>query len=160
MAFKILLNILIAVLWMFLQSSFTPASFVFGYLLGILILYLMRKFLVVSFDLRKVRPWAAVKLFFLFVVELTKANIDMVKVVLKPRMDHQPGIVAVRTKLDTEIEITLLAALISLTPGTVSMDFSPDNKTIYIHAIDVPDKDEMIEDIHNSFERAIMEVTK
>ncbi|MCF3944886.1 Na+/H+ antiporter subunit E [Oceanobacillus alkalisoli] len=160
MAFQILLNILIAVLWMFLQSSFTPASFVFGYLIGILILYLMRKFLMVKVDLRKIRLWAVVKLFFLFVIELTKANIDMVKVVLKPQMDHQPGIVAVRTKLNTEIEITLLAALISLTPGTVSMDFSPDNKTIYIHAIDVPDEDEMIEDIHNSFERAIMEVTK
>ncbi|GGN56099.1 Na+/H+ antiporter subunit E [Oceanobacillus indicireducens] len=160
MALQILLNILIAVLWMFLQSSFTPATFVFGYLIGILILYLMRKFLIVKFDLRKVRIWALVKLFFLFVVELAKANIDMVKVVLNPRMDHQPGIVAVRTKLNTEVEITLLAALISLTPGTVSMDFSPDNKTIYIHAIDVPDKEEMRKDIHNSFERAILEVMR
>jgi len=158
MALQILVNILTAVLWMFLQSSFTPATFVFGYLIGMLILIILRRFLI--FELYFRRLWAMVKLFFLFVVELTKANIDMVKVVLKPKLNHQPGIVAVRTQLETNVEITLLAALISLTPGTISMDFSEDNKTIYIHSIDVPDKDEMIEDIRNSFEKAIMEVTK
>ncbi len=40
------------------------------------------------------------------------------------------------------------------------MDFSDDSKIIYIHALDVQDKDKFIDDIHNSFERAIMEVTK
>jgi multicomponent Na+:H+ antiporter subunit E len=96
----------------------------------------------------------------LFIVELTKANIDVMKVVLRPKQNHKSGIVAVQTNLETNVEITLLAALISLTPGTVSMDFSDDSKTIYIHALDVPNKDEFIEDIHHSFERAIMEVTK
>ena len=158
MALQILVNILTAVLWMFLQSSFTPATFVFGYLIGMLILIILRRFLI--FELYFRRLWAMVKLFFLFVVELTKANLDMVRVILKPRLNHRPGIVAVRTQLETNVEITLLAALISLTPGTISMDFSEDNKTIYIHSIDVPDKDEMIEDIRNSFEKAIMEVTK
>lgn len=158
MAFQILVNILTAVMWMFLQNSFTPASFVFGYFIGILILFILRRFLIFDFYLRKL--WAIVKLLFLFVVELTKANVDMVKVVLRPKLNHQPGIVAVRTELESNVEITLLAALISLTPGTVSMDFSEDSRTIYIHSIDVPDKDEMIEQIHSSFERAIMEVTK
>ena len=40
------------------------------------------------------------------------------------------------------------------------MDFSPDGKTIYVHSLHVPDKEEMIEKIRNTFERAIMEVTK
>ncbi len=158
MALQILVNILTAVMWMFLQNSFTPATFVFGYLIGMLILIILRRFLI--FELYFRRLWAMVKLFFLFVVELTKANLDMVRVILKPRLNHRPGIVAVRTQLETNVEITLLAALISLTPGTISMDFSEDNKTIYIHSIDVLDKDEMIEDIRNSFEKAIMEVTK
>jgi multicomponent Na+:H+ antiporter subunit E len=159
MAIRLFFNILVAVLWMLLQGSFTIGTFVFGFLIGVLVIYLMKTFLVRMFDIRKFNLWAIVKLFFLFVWELTKANIDMVKVVLKPQMDHQPGIVAVRTKLETEFEITLLAALISLTPGTVSMDFSKDNKTIYIHSIDAKDEQEIIDDIRNSFERAILEVT-
>lgn len=160
MMLKILTYIFVAVIWMFLQNSFTPATFVFGLFIGFIILLILRRFLVFDYPLRRLDLWAMVKLFFLFIIELTKANIDMVKVVLKPKLNHQPGIVAVRTRLETELEISLLAALISLTPGTVSMDFSKDNKTIYIHSIDVPDKDELIDDIHNSFEKAIMEVTK
>lgn len=158
MAFQILVNIIIAVTWTFLQNSFTITNFLFGYMIGIIILFIIRRFLM--FDLYLVRVWAIVKLIMLFIMELVKANIDVVKIVLHPKLNNQSGIIALETRLETDIEITLLAALISLTPGTVSMDFSEDNKTIYIHSIDVPHKDEMIEQIQNSFERAIMEVTK
>src|SRR5690625_628345 len=158
MAFQILINVLIAVIWMFMQSSYVIGSFIFGYMIGVFVLFILRLFLVFDFYLRRV--WAIIKLIMLFIVELTKANIDVMKVVLRPKANHKSGIVAVQTKLDSNVEITLLAALISLTPGTVSMDFSDDSKTIYIHALDVPNKDEFIADIHNSFERAIMEVTK
>jgi multicomponent Na+:H+ antiporter subunit E len=158
MAFQILVNIIIAVIWTFLQSSFTVGSFLFGYIIGIIILYILRRFLVFNFYMNRV--WAIIKLIMLFIIELIKANVDMIKIVLSPKLHNQPGIVAVETRLESNVEITLLAALISLTPGTVSMDFSADGKTIYIHSIDVPDKEDMIEQIQNSFERAIMEVTK
>ena len=158
MAFQILVNIIIAIRWIFLQNNYTMPSFIFGYSMGLIILFILRRFLVFDFYLRRV--WAIIKLIMLFIIELIKANIDVIKIVLSPKLTNQPGIVAVTTKLETDVEITLLAALISLTPGTVSMDFSEDSKTIYIHAINVPDKDEMIEDIHNSFERAIKEVTR
>lgn len=158
MAFQILINVLIAIMWMFMQSSYTVGSFIFGYMIGIFVLFILRRFLIFNFYLRRV--WALIKLIMLFIVELTKANIDVMKVVLRPKANHKPGIVAVQTSLESDVEITLLAALISLTPGTVSMDFSDDSKTIYIHALDIPNKDELIADIHHSFERAIMEVTK
>lgn len=158
MAFQILVNIIIAITWMFLQNNYTITSFTFGYGIGLVILFILRRFLVFNFYLRRV--WAIIKLILLFIIELIKANIDVIKIVLSPKLTNQPGIVAVTTRLDSEVEITLLAALISLTPGTVSMDFSEDSKTIYIHAINVPDKEAMIEDIHNSFERAIKEVTR
>lgn len=157
MAFQILVNLIIAITWMFLQNAYTFPSFIFGYGIGLIILFILRRFLVFNFYLRRV--WSIIKLIMLFIIELIKANIDMVKIVLSPKLNNQPGIVAVTTKLESKVEITLLASLISLTPGTVSMDFSEDNKTIYIHAINVPDKQEMIENIHNTFERAISEVT-
>ena len=158
MAVQILANIFIAITWMFLQNDYTITSFIFGYFIGVIILFILRRFLSFDFYLRRV--WAIIKLIMLFIIELIKANIDVVKTVLSPKLTNQPGIVAVTTKLESDIEITLLAALISLTPGTISMDFSEDSKTIYIHALNVPDKEEMIEDIHNTFERAIKEVTR
>ncbi len=158
MAFQIVVNLFIAVIWLLLAGNYTFGSFIFGYLIGVLILFLLRRFLVFEFYLKRV--WAIIKLIVLFFVELIKANIDVLKIVISPRLTNKPGIVAVETRLDTKLEITLLAALISLTPGTTSMDFSPDGKTIYVHSLHVPDKEEMIEKIRNTFERAIMEVTK
>lgn len=158
MAFQILINLIIAVTWAFLQNSFTASHFFFGYVVGIFILFILRKFLI--FDFYMDRFWALVKLLFLFVVELVKSNIDVIKIILSPKLKNKTGIIAVETRLDSKLEITLLAGLISLTPGTISMDFSDNGKTIYIHSLDIPDKEKMIEQIHNTFERAIMEVTK
>ncbi|WP_249871025.1 Na+/H+ antiporter subunit E [Oceanobacillus saliphilus] len=158
MAFQVLLNVFIAVVWMFLQNNYTALSFFIGYGVGIFVLFVIRRFLL--FDFYFIRVWAVIKLLLLFIKELIKANVDVVKIVLSPKLDNKPAIVAVATKLDTDLEVSILAALISLTPGTVSMDFSDDSRTIYIHSIDVPNKDEMVDQIHNTFERAIMEVTK
>lgn len=158
MSFQILLNIVIALVWMVLRNEYSPVEFAMGYLVGLLALFILRRFLTFDFYLRRV--YAFIKLVLLFFQQLVLSNIDMIKVVLKPKLDVQPGIFAFPTKLQSKWEITLLASLITLTPGTLSMYFSEDGKTIYIHAIDVPDKEEAIKDIQDTFERAIMEVTK
>lgn len=111
------------------------------------------------FDFYIRRVYAAFKLVLLFSKELILANIDMIKIVLSPKMNIEPGIVAVPTELESEWEVTLLASLISLTPGTLSMDFSEDSKILYIHSVHVPDREEAIKQIHDTFERAIKEVT-
>ncbi|MET3112230.1 multicomponent Na+:H+ antiporter subunit E [Salinicoccus halitifaciens] len=133
-------------------------NFVFGFLIGLLLLFLLRRFM--EFDFYFERVIAFVRLVWIFLIEMIKANIDVAKVVLRPRMNHKPGIIAVETSLETELEISTLAALITLTPGTVSMDFSSDGKTIYVHSIDVDDQDAMVAQIKGSFEKAIKEVTK
>ncbi|PSL45064.1 multisubunit sodium/proton antiporter MrpE subunit [Salsuginibacillus halophilus] len=158
MAFQILLNLLIAVVWMALQNSYTPVDFLFGYVVGIFVLLILRT--VLRFDFYMRRVYAVFKLFLLFSKELIMANIDMIRIVLSPKLTNKPGIVAVPTRLSSDWEVTLLASLISLTPGTLSMDFSEDGRTIYIHNIDVPNREEMIKDIQDKFEKAILEVTR
>lgn len=158
MAFQILINILMAVIWMLLQNSYSIVDFLFGYIIGILILFALRRFLVFDFYFRRV--WAFIKLTIVFFKELVLANIDMIKIILKPKMDIKPGIVAIPTQLETDLEITLLAALITLTPGTLSMDFSDDSSLIFVHAIDIDSKEDTIRDILDSFEKAILEVTE
>ncbi|MDG5786504.1 Na+/H+ antiporter subunit E [Evansella sp. AB-P1] len=158
MAFQILLNIAIAFIWMLLKNNFTGVEFAIGYIVGLLLLFVLRRFL--NFDFYFRRVIAVFKLIVLFIYKLILANIDVIKIVLSPKLNIKPGIIAVPTKLKTEWEVTLLSCLISLTPGTLSMNFSEDGKTIYVHAIHVPDKNEAIKEIHNSFEKAILEVTK
>lgn len=158
MPFQIVVNLIIAIIWMFLHNSLTFADFLFGYLIGILVLYVLRYFLGFDFYFRK--TWSFIKLILIFIRELLKANIDVVRVVMSPKLSNQPGIIEVDTRLESDFEIATLAALISLTPGTVSMDFSMDNKKIYVHSIDAPNKIEVIAGIRDTLEDAILEVTK
>ncbi|MGJ9381655.1 Na+/H+ antiporter subunit E [Salipaludibacillus sp. CF4.18] len=157
MAFQILLNMLIAVIWMLLKNNFSPVEFMLGYIVGLVLLFFLRRFLKFDFYFRRI--YALFKLIILFSYKLIMSNYDVIKIILSPKLNIEPGIIAVPTKLKTDWEVTLLANLISLTPGTLSMYFSEDGRTIFIHSIHVPDKEAAIKEIHDSFEKAIMEVT-
>ncbi|WP_421381072.1 Na+/H+ antiporter subunit E [Bacillus salacetis] len=158
MAFQILLNFFLAFLWMFLQVSFTSTSFIIGYILGLIITFAFRRFFNSRFYMYRV--FAVISLLLLFLKELVLSNIAVLKTILKPKLDIKPGIFALPTELKTDWEITLLANLITLTPGTLVVDISYDNKILYIHTIDIDDVDEAVDDIKNSFEKAIMEVSR
>jgi len=158
MAFQILLNVLLALTWMFLSVSFKPTTFIVGYLLGLLMLFMLRK----SFSSRFYmdRLWAVIKLASLFLKELIMSNFSVLKLIVQPTMPIRPAIFAMPTVLEHDWEITLLSSLITLTPGTVVIDISDDNKTLYIHSLDFEDIDEAIDSIHNTFEKAILEVSR
>ncbi|TFD95937.1 Na+/H+ antiporter subunit E [Jeotgalibacillus sp. R-1-5s-1] len=158
MAFQVLLNFFLAFLWMFLTSSFTLSSFIIGYFLGLLVIFAMRRFF--QTRLYILRVWAVIKLTVLFIIELIKANIEVLAIVLRPKMDLKPGVFKYDTKLEREWEVTLLSLLITLTPGTLVMDVSDDNGTLYIHALNASDIKGNVSSIREGFEKAIMEVSR
>ncbi|MCX8001121.1 MAG: Na+/H+ antiporter subunit E [Anoxybacillus mongoliensis] len=158
MAFQILLNVCLAFVWMFLTVSFDGASFIIGYMIGLLIIFMLRRFFHSRFYL--VPVFVMIKLLFIFFKELILSNIAVAKVVMKRRLTIQPAIFALPTELKKEWEITVLAMLITLTPGTLVLDVSDDGNTLYIHALNSPDVHEAIKSIKQSFEKTIMEVSK
>ena len=74
-----------------------------------------------------------------FLVELVKANVNMMRYVYSPRVDVKPGIVKVRTRLESPIGRLALANTIALTPGSLVMDLRDD--TLFIHLLDIDDID-------------------
>jgi len=158
MPIQILLNLLIAFIWMFLQNSWSGTTFLLGYLIGLGMMFLLRRFLPKPFYLKKV--WAIIYLLLLFLKELLLSNITVLKHIIQPKLDIKPGIIALPTELTRDWEITTLACLITLTPGTVTVDLSIEGDVLYIHAMDIPDAEEVILQIKNTFEKAIMEVTR
>jgi multicomponent Na+:H+ antiporter subunit E len=158
MTFQLILNLLIGVIWMFLSESYSFASFIVGFVIGAALLYLLNRFIPDSYYFKHVK--AILYLVFLFIRELLLANIEVLKWVYKPKLDFQPGILALPIDVKKNWEITLLANLITLTPGTLSVDVSRDQRYIYIHALDLPDVNETIVSIKESFEKAIREVTR
>ena len=53
-----------------------------------------------------------------------------------------------------------MANLITLTPGTLSLDVSDDRKVLYVHAMYVKNKEAFIADIKNGFERKLLEILR
>lgn len=156
MAFQILLNFFIALVWMFMSSSMNATTFVVGYLIGFILVIMMRRFFKERIYI--VRLWAAFKLMLLFFRELILSNISVLLLVIRPKLTIQPMIFALPTELERDWEITLLSSLITLTPGTIVVNVSDDQNTLYIHAIHVNDVNEAIDSIKNTFEKAILEV--
>ena len=76
-----------------------------------------------------------------FIWECIKANLDVAYRVIHPRLPINPGIVKVKTSLKSDTGLTFLANSISSTPGTMSVDIDSENGFLYIHWIDVKDKD-------------------
>jgi len=70
-----------------------------------------------------------------------KANIDVARRVLVPKVAVNPGIVKVKTTLKSDVGLTFLANSITLTPGTLCVDVDQDKGFLYVHWIDVKDKD-------------------
>ncbi|RIX47082.1 hypothetical protein D3P08_25820 [Paenibacillus nanensis] len=106
------------------------------------------------------RSWAVIKLFIIFNRELFLSSIAVLLHIVRPRLAIRPGIVEMKTELKSSFEITLLSCLICLTPGTLTLDVSNDGETLYIHAMDIKDAEELKEQIKSTFEKAIMEVTR
>ncbi|MBQ0140719.1 MAG: Na+/H+ antiporter subunit E [Kurthia sp.] len=160
MLVQIMLNIFIAVLWMFLKDEDTAhiTTFFTGYLIGIIVLYLMHRFFGQPFYMRKL--WSICKLILLFLKELISSSIVLLKQICSPRLAVTPGIFTYETKLTGDFEITALALLLTLTPGSVVMEISEEGQLFYIHAMDIEQSKADVIRSMNSFEQAIMEVTR
>ena len=95
-------------------------------------------------------------LFALFIKELILGALSVAWLVIQPRPRLRPGIVAYPLTLTTDAGITLLANMITLTPGTLSVDVSADRKTLYIHALDIDTRDRLIGQIGAGFETKVL----
>ena len=158
MAFQILLNLMISFLWMFLHNDWSVSRFIIGFLLGIVVLLVMRRLWSGPLYLHKI--WAILALLILFMRELVVSSFTVIFQVLRPKLNITPGIFAYKTMLKSDWEVTILSCLICLTPGTLTLEVSADGQTLYIHAMHIEDANLISEHIRGTFEKAIMEVTR
>ncbi|QKY70660.1 Na+/H+ antiporter subunit E [Lentibacillus sp. CBA3610] len=158
MAAQFLLNIVIAFLWTLIADELSVNTFTSGFLAGIVIVFLMRRFFGQQFYLRRV--YAAIKLLVIFMTNLLTSSIHVINHILKPTIRIKPGIFKYDTVLEGEWEIPALALLMALTPGSVVMEVTPEGDAVYIHAMDVEESKDMLLRSVVRYEKAIMEVTR
>lgn len=90
--------------------------------------------------------------------DVVVANLQVARAVLSPIRRLRPGFAVVPIELRDARAIAILAHTITLTPGTVSVEVSPDRRTILIHALDMPDPAETVRALKQRYERRLMEI--
>ncbi|ARD48044.1 Na+/H+ antiporter subunit E [Sporosarcina sp. P33] len=160
MPIQLLLNLFIAFLWMLLmdEDELIFTTFFMGFLVGLGIIFFMSRFFGTHFYLRRV--YAACKLLLIFIRELIQSSIVVISQIVRPTLRIKPGIFKYQTILTSDVEVTMLSMLLTLTPGSVVMEVSHEGNELYIHAMDVEEsRAGLIKQLKN-FEKAIMEVTR
>lgn len=157
---EILVGLVLSIVWMAVTGSFTLPNLVLGLAVGLLAMLLLRDR--VGGPLLWHRAYRVLALTGLFFRELFISAFAVAAVVLTPnlRARLRPGFIAYPLTATSDREITLLANLITLTPGTLSVDVSQDRKTLYIHALEIRDRDALVRSIAQGFERRVIEVFK
>lgn len=154
----VLLVIVLSLIWAAVTGSFTLMNLLLGAAVGAGATLIIRDRVDKPFLLRRFRR--VFNLVLLFIYELILSAWRVAVLVASPNMHAKlkPAIFAYPLTVTTDQQITLLANLITLTPGTLSVDVSEDRSVIFVHAIEMGDKEETIRSIKEGFEARIIEV--
>jgi len=153
-----LLNLLLALLWAAVVGSVDPAHLLTGFVVGYGVLWLARPVLGPTRYFGKLIE--ALRFVTFFVYELVLSNQRVAWDVLTPKAYRRPGVVAVPLDAESDVEITLLANLVTLTPGSLSLDIAPDRSCLYVHAMFVDDVEQLRRDVKEGFERRVLELLR
>ena len=153
-----LLNLFLAGSWVALTGDASIANSLTGFAIGFGVLWVANRS-------DQSTPYFArfgntIRLFFFFVWELVVATLRVAIDILTPRHRMRPAILAVPVEVESPAELTLLANIVTLTPGTLILDVSPDQKTIYVHSMYANDIDESRQSIRNGLASLVRKVFK
>jgi multicomponent Na+:H+ antiporter subunit E len=153
------INILLALAWVAITGNFSLGNLAAGFGLGLLVLFFTRR--IAGAPSYTLKLWRVITLALFFMRELIQANLRLAYDVLTPNFHMQPGVIAIPLDAQTDTEITLLSAMINLTPGSLTIDVSADRSVMYIHAMYLgDDPDAYRRSVKDGFERRILEVTR
>lgn len=155
-----LMNLLLAFVWVALTGHLNYVNVVFGFALGFFILWLIS---IRDRSNRKKYFYRVPKileflLYFLF--DTIKANLQVAYDVITPNYYAKPGIVAYPMEAESDFEITMLANVIALSPGTLVIDVDKVNKLIYIHVMFLSDKEKFVSKMKNGLEKKLMQILR
>lgn len=148
---------LIAGTWLLLQQSVAPAHLVSAVALALVLPRLLHGFIG-----RAARPKAwgvAARLTVVVLRDIVMSNIAVARLVLSPSARPEPVWVPVPLSLRDPMAITLLATIITTTPGTVSCVVDEVNHSILVHALDgSAGADAIAADIQARYEAPLKEI--
>ncbi|MFS4582993.1 Na+/H+ antiporter subunit E [Phaeobacter sp. C3_T13_0] len=152
-----ILTLVLTVTWLLLVNGWSLNSLVFGFMLGVLIPFVTQPFW--PQQLKMKGPVKIIGYIFIVLYDIVVANLVVAKIVLfKPNASRHPNWVTIPLDLRTPEAITVLAATITMTPGTVSADLSAEGHALLVHCLDAPDPEAVRDEIKDRYERRLKEI--
>ncbi len=143
-------------LWLLLNNTISPGHMVLGLIIAILIPMLTSGFWPEKVYIKS--PLTLIKLLGTVLWDIVAANTIVAKLILGKNENLNPAFFYIELDIDTPIGISLLANTISLTPGTVSCDVTPDGKRLLVHALHIEDIPATIKEIKQRYEAPLKKV--
>ncbi|EMS79701.1 multicomponent Na+/H+ antiporter subunit E [Desulfotignum phosphitoxidans DSM 13687] len=154
----LILNIFFAAVFTLLLGSTRISAFIAGFFIGYIILWVSRPLYPDTRYFRKLPK--TINLVLYFFKELVISSFRVTWDVITPSHISRPGIIGVPLSARTDLEIFLVSNLLSLTPGTLSVDLSEDRHTLFVHVMFLEDGDKTRQEIKNGLERRVLEVMR
>ncbi len=151
-----LVSVVLLAVWLLAHNAVTPGLVLLGALLAVVIPLGTQRFW--PEYPRRVRYAPLARLVLVVLFDIVVANVRVAGLILGPRARLRPAFFTVPVTLGAPYPITLLASIISLTPGTVSADLSPDRRTLLVHGLDVADVPATVARIKQRYERLLLEL--
>ncbi|MFD2190864.1 Na+/H+ antiporter subunit E [Pistricoccus aurantiacus] len=150
------MSLLLLAVWLLLVKSTALGHILLGSLLALVIPLLTRRFWDEQPRIKK--PWKLLLFVLRVFGDIIVANLQVAWLIINPWRIARPAFVEYPLMLQERLPITLLANTITLTPGTVTAHLRLDGKSLLIHALDVPDEQQLIEEIRERYERPLKEI--
>lgn len=151
-----LLSVAILALWVALAHEPGIGDVLLGATLGLAVPLLTRRFWQDS--PRIINSYKALLLFLRVLADIVVANVHVARLVLGPTGRLTPAFIEVPLTIRHPFVATVLGSIVSLTPGTVSVDIDQDRNVLLVHALDVSDEAQLVHNIKSRYEAPLLEI--
>ena len=154
--FRPALSEVIFLLWAVLTNAASLGTLLLGALLALILPFATQSFWPGA--PRMARPGVVLKLAARIAADIVLANLTVARRVIGPVAELKPAFIEVPLDLRDPFVATVLGSIVSLTPGTLSIDVDQERWVLCLHALDAPDPDALIRDIKQRYEASLKEI--
>lgn len=150
------LSAFLLAMWLLLNQSVSPGQILLGCMVGISGGLAISTLQIPSGRVH--RPLAIIRLAFIVLIDIIRSNVAVAGIVLTPGREAKSGFLTVKLDLRNEYALSILACMLTSTPGTVWVNFDSAKGVLLLHVLDLVDEQTWIDLIKNRYERLLMEI--
>ena len=152
-----LLSVILAAVWVLLANEFSTANILLGVMVGLAVPKITSRYWPGRPRIR--HPLLIAEYLAVVLYDIVVSNVQVARLVLfRGGNDLQSHFVRIPLDLRSPEGIWVLAGTITMTPGTLTADVSPDQRYLLVHCLDVTDKNERIADIKFRYEQRLQRI--